>query len=92
MQDPTCTSGCLAVLGGIVKALQRQERTFWSVVSGALTAGFTGIVVYLSIQHMDIPPGLRAGITGISGYAGGDLLPILVRKLCKVAELCGTRK
>lgn len=77
----------LAVLGGLVKLLQVGCRiTLGRVVVSIMTAGFTGVVVFLLIQDLSMPQSLQAAIVGICGYSAGEILSVLsetVKKLSK---------
>ncbi|XPV77946.1 MAG: phage holin family protein [Desulfovibrio sp.] len=76
----------LAVVGGAVRQFRKPGCNVRHVLVGGLTAAFTGIVVHCGLDGLDMDPMLKASIVGLSGYAGGDLLSILARKLCGAAR------
>lgn len=77
----------LSALGGVVRTLQRSNDCSWkSLAVGTLTSFFTGVCVHFLITDMDVSGAVKAGIVGISSFAGGDLLRILSSRVCKVAK------
>jgi hypothetical protein len=85
----------LAVLGGVVRALIARKRRecplrmlLLDVLVGALTAGFTGFITWLLLESSPIPGGIQAGIVGMAGYSGPQLLQVFSRKLLAGADKC----
>ncbi|EHJ49526.1 hypothetical protein DFW101_3530 [Solidesulfovibrio carbinoliphilus subsp. oakridgensis] len=85
----------LAVLGGVVRALIAHKRKacplrvlLLDVVIGAVTAFFAGFVTWLLLESTSIPGGIQAGIVGMAGFSGPQLLSIFSRKLLAGAEKC----
>lgn len=77
----------ISVLGGIVRSLQRSSDCSWkSLAVGTLTSCFTGICVHFLLDGVDLSDAVKAGIVGISSFAGGDLLRELSNKACKIAK------
>lgn len=86
----------LAILGGVVRVLIARKRRdcpirvlLLDIVVGALTAGFAGFVTWLLLESTSIPGGIQAGIVGMAGYSGPQLLSVFSRRLLREADKCG---
>uniref|UniRef100_I2Q038 Holin n=1 Tax=Desulfovibrio sp. U5L TaxID=596152 RepID=I2Q038_9BACT len=85
----------LAVLGGVVRVLIASRRRecpvrvlVWEMVVGIVAACFAGVLTWLFLESSPIPPGIQAGIVGMAGYSGPQLLAVFSRKLLRGAEKC----
>ena len=68
----------LAILGGFVRIIQSTEEfSIARLITGIISAGFVGILLYLFMYDLNLSPTFKAAIIGISGYAFGDILPLL---------------
>lgn len=77
----------LAAIGGVVRVIQRKDKCNWrGLVVGMITSAFAGVVVHLLVADMAIGASFKAGIVGVSGFASGDLLRILAKGVCNVAQ------
>jgi hypothetical protein len=79
----------LAVIGGVVRTLESGRCSLVALLAAMATAGFTGCVVHLALESMSLAAGYKAALTGVAGYAGGDLLRVASRRLVAMA---GTAK
>ncbi|MFV0420599.1 phage holin family protein [Oleidesulfovibrio sp.] len=79
----------LAVLGGVVRQLRRDDCSLRRLCVGAVTAAFTGAVVQYGLADVAMPASFKAAAIGMSGWAGGDLLKVLAHRVCKAAETVG---
>ncbi|MGE4469346.1 MAG: phage holin family protein [Desulfovibrio sp.] len=77
----------LAVLGGVVRALHDGKKCSWRrMLVSVLTAGFVGLLIFLVLQEVEASGSLTGAACGVGGYAGGDLLNTLARRVCRAAE------
>lgn len=76
----------LAIVGGWVRTLTKQQCSWGQRLAAMATAAFTGVVVHLFMQSVEFHPGLESAVIALSGYAGGDLLRILSKSVCTAAE------
>ncbi len=77
----------IAALGGVVRVLQQKDKCNWrALVVGLLTSAFAGAVVHLLITDMAMSDSVKAGIVGVSGFASGDLLRVLAKRFCTIAQ------
>lgn len=76
----------LAVFGGIVRALQRQDCSWRSILVSGVTAAFCGSVVGLYLADLSMPEGIKSATIALSGWGCGTLLPILEDRLCRLAK------
>lgn len=75
----------LAVMGGIVKWARGGSCSLAGLFVGLLSAGFAGVVVYLLLDGTTVSHTMRGAAVGIAGYAGGDLLQVFSRRMCRWA-------
>lgn len=84
----------LAVLGGVVRALagRRAGCSVWRLLAdmcvNACVAVFVGAVILLCLQAVDWHPGIKGGVTGLSGWLGTDLLRVLASKWLDTVSKC----
>jgi len=85
----------LALLGGVVRALAGRKAgcSIWRLLAdttvNAAVAVFVGAVILLCLQAVDWHPGVKGGLTGLSGWMGADLLKVLAAKWTGVVKQCG---
>ncbi|WP_027187296.1 phage holin family protein [Desulfovibrio cuneatus] len=71
----------LAMLGGLARAC-RFGATSWKQFSGGIIiSGFTGVVVHLLLQDIDLSPSIKSAIVATAGYSGGAIMDALVDKI-----------
>lgn len=85
----------LAVMGGVARVLIASKRRecllrvlIWDMLVGVVAASFAGVITWLLLESSPIPPGIQAGIVGMAGYSGPQLLAVLSRKLIASADKC----
>lgn len=76
----------LAMLGGVVRSVQAGSYGLRAVLFAAISAGFTGVIMSLLLQHSGLPNGVQAALVGVSGYASGEILKILAYRLCRMVR------
>jgi hypothetical protein len=77
----------LAVFGGVVRVLHDGRSCSWRrMLVSVLTAGFVGLIIFLVLQEVQASGSMTGAACGVGGYAGGDLLNTLARRVCKAAE------
>lgn len=82
----------LALTGGFIRWMRGGECSIWTLVVGVLSAGFAGILAFLFLEGTSIAPTMRGAVVGVAGYAGGDLLQVLSRRVCRIAMGVDERK
>jgi hypothetical protein len=85
----------LACMGGVVRALvARRKKTCRPIVIvmdlavSAVVAAFAGAVTYFFLDSADISQGVKAGLCGMAGYSGTELLRVFSRRMLVAAGDC----
>jgi hypothetical protein len=85
----------LASAGGVVRALVVKRRktcrvitVFMDLAISAVVAAFAGAITYFFLEGSAMGPGIRAGLCGMAGYSGTELLRVLSRRLVASAKDC----
>lgn len=85
----------LAVVGGVVRALIAHKKKtcplrvlLLDILIGAMAAFFAGFVTWLLLESTSIPGCIQAGIVGMAGYSGPQLLAVFSRRLLREADKC----
>lgn len=76
----------LAIFGGWVRTLKQEKCSWGARFASMATACFTGVVVHLFMQSVEFHPAFESAVIALSGYAGGDLLKVLSKHVCKAAD------
>ncbi|MGE4554350.1 MAG: phage holin family protein [Desulfovibrionaceae bacterium] len=76
----------IAIVGGLVRAFHERRCSLRRIAVGVVTSGFTGLLLALFCEYMQIVGPLQGVICGVGGFAGGDLLISAARKFCEVVE------
>ncbi|MFI3270830.1 MAG: phage holin family protein [Pseudomonadota bacterium] len=86
--DIVCTTApvvLLAMLGGIVRSVQRK-RGFKDIAMDASVSAFAAIIMNLLLEQSGLPMNVRAAICGITGYSAVEVLRILTNRVCTIAR------
>ena len=85
----------LASAGGVVRALVAKRRKTCRVIAvlmdlaiSAVVAAFAGAVTYFFLEGSAMGPGIRAGLCGMAGYSGTELLRVFSRRMLSAARDC----
>jgi len=85
----------LACAGGVVRALMAKRRRscrpvvlLLDLLVSAVVAAFAGAVTYFFLDGADISQGVKAGLCGMAGYSGTELLRVFSRRLLIAAGDC----
>ncbi|MGE4520643.1 MAG: phage holin family protein [Desulfobacteraceae bacterium] len=74
----------LALLGGIVRMVNKKETiTFCFVLGGLFSSAFVAIIVSLLLSGVEIPKCTQMAMVGMSGYSSSEILGILKSKILK---------
>ena len=71
----------LAMLGGLARACRFGAPSWKQFAGGIIISGFTGVVVHLLLQEIDLSHSIKAAIVATAGYSGGAIMDALVDKV-----------
>ena len=71
----------LAMLGGLARACRFGAPSWKQFAGGIIISGFTGVVVHLLLQDIDLSHSIKAAIVATAGYSGGAIMDALVDKV-----------
>lgn len=75
------TPAVLAMLGGLARACRFGAKSWKQFTGGIIISGFTGVVVHLLLQELDVSDSFKAAIVATAGYSGGAIMDALVDKV-----------
>lgn len=71
----------LAMMGGLARSCRYGVGSWRQFVGSVIVSGFTGVVVHLLLQDMDISASLKSAIVATSGYSGGAIIDAIVERV-----------
>ena len=71
----------LAMLGGLARACRFGATSWKQFAGGIIISGFTGVVVHLLLQEIELSLSIKAAIVATAGYSGGAIMDALVDKV-----------
>ena len=71
----------LAVFGGVARACRYGVKSWRHFAGSIIVSGFTGVVVHLLLEDMDLSESMQAALVAASGYSGGAILDALSMRI-----------